>query len=101
MASALPTPSCSSSSSSDSSCSCATVTDVLDDYTFDTIADLRAYSGYADNIAVDVLGQFIAWDGQGGRYIFQSDSTDSDDGITRIRPSDIIPPTPGRWHKHV
>lgn len=65
--------------------------------TVNSIAALRALTGYAASDYVYALGFYSVNDGGDGGYFFDAATTDDDDGWSIIRPDDIASVNPGRW----
>jgi len=72
---------------------------VIDNLSVYTIADLRAVATRFSLQFVVVWGDLSAYDGGGGVYTWNPSSTALDDGVTVIRPSDVLAGSPGRFIK--
>ena len=67
---------------------------------FQTKAELRADIGYFDDRPVWVLGDTVAYDGGGGTYVYDEDSTDADTGGTILKPDAISSAAAGRYRQY-
>ena len=68
---------------------------------FQTIPLLRAGPDYSPFALAVVTGGAAAFDGAGGIYAFNGDSTADDDGVSIVKPDAIDALDPGRWQKLV
>ena len=66
-------------------------------FTFNTIAEMRANPTTLCLKFAIVYGATSAGDGYGGEYRWDKSSTDDDDGVSTVKPSDNE--GPGRWKK--
>lgn len=69
------------------------------DYEYDTIALLRAASIPSSNQTAYVKGYYAVNDSGGGMFVWDSSSSESDNGGTVIRPNSM--PTTGRWKRTI
>ena len=74
--------------------------DTLDDIqasdTFQSIAELKTFSGPVDNYNVNISGYYEAGDGGGGTFYWDASSTEADNGGTIIQATGV---TTGRWKR--
>jgi len=66
------------------------------DKSFATVAELRAVTA-ENNVQVSVSGNTAAQDGNGGMYMYNTTSTQTDDGFSIIKPTSVAVGSPGRW----
>lgn len=62
-----------------------------------TLDDARALPNLASNKVLIVGGRVTQGDGGGSMWSWKADSTDPDDGVTVLKPSDTVSGVPGRW----
>lgn len=72
---------------------------VIDSLSVYTIADLRLVATRYDHQFIVVTGNLTAYDGDGGVYLWNPASSATDDGVSVIRPSDVLVGSPGRFIK--
>lgn len=68
---------------------------------FENYTALRAYTAYANNQAVIVLGYAAKGDGMGHFFYFDSTTSDADNDASIVRPTNIAIGAAGRWLQYV